>query len=222
MKYIYSVCLMLIFAVTVKAQVTVQGTVYAKNKQETLPGVTIIVKGSATGTTTDLDGKFNITVKSDDTLKFSYIGYFPQVIPLQGKQHLDVFMEVDNKLLDEVVVVGYGVQKKSDVTGSLVSLSGDEMQETHQQNIASIMQGRAAGVTVTSNSGAPGREEEINIRGISSINGSPPLWVVDGVPTSASVNPKDIESMEILKDASAMKSMVGGLMEQMQQNGQTQ
>ncbi len=203
MKYIYSVCLMLIFAVTVKAQVTVQGTVYAKNKQETLPGVTIIVKGSATGTTTDLDGKFNITVKSDDTLKFSYIGYFPQVIPLQGKQHLDVFMEVDNKLLDEVVVVGYGVQKKSDVTGSLVSLSGDEMQETHQQNIASIMQGRAAGVTVTSNSGAPGREEEINIRGISSINGSPPLWVVDGVPTSASVNPKDIESMEILKDASA-------------------
>ena len=203
MKNIYFLLWMFFLSVTTVAQTTVQGTVYAKNKQETLPGVTIVVKGTSTGTTSDLNGKFSLTVNPDDTLQFSYIGYVPQTIPVAGKSSLDVFMKVDTKLLDEVVVVGYGVQKKSDVTGALVSLSGEEMQETHQQNIASILQGRAAGVTVTSNSGAPGRDEEINIRGISSINGSPPLWVVDGVPTSAGVNPQDIESMEILKDASA-------------------
>ncbi len=203
MKNIYFLLWMFLLSVTTVAQTTVQGTVYAKNKQETLPGVTIVVKGTSTGTTSDLNGKFSLTVNPDDTLQFSYIGYVPQTIPVAGKNSLDVFMKVDTKLLDEVVVVGYGVQKKSDVTGALVSLSGEEMQETHQQNIASILQGRAAGVTVTSNSGAPGRDEEINIRGISSINGSPPLWVVDGVPTSAGVNPQDIESMEILKDASA-------------------
>ncbi len=203
MKNIYLLLFMFLYAGASLAQVSVKGTVYAKNAKETLPGVTILVKGTATGTTTDLDGNFSIAAKPGDTLLFSYIGYHTQTVPVNGNTRLEIFMEVDNKLLDEVVVVGYGVQKKSDVTGSLVSLSGKEMQETHQQNIASILQGRAAGVTVTSNSGAPGRDEEITIRGISSINGSPPLWIVDGVPTTAGVNPQDIQSMEILKDASA-------------------
>ena len=203
MKKVYLILILLLSTVFLAAQTTVEGTVYSADTHETLPGVTVMVKGTAQGTTTDLDGKFSLEVAPDAVLVFSYVGYKKQEVTPGGKTSLEVFLEVDTKLLEGVVVVGYGVQKKSDVTGSLVSLSGKEIAETHQQNLASILQGRAAGVTVTSNSGSPGRPEEITIRGISSINGSPPLWVVDGVPTTGGVNPQDIESMEILKDASA-------------------
>ncbi len=204
MKKLYLLLILFSGVTYLKAQIYVEGTVYTKDTGETLPGVTIMVKGTTEGTITDMNGRFNMEVPGkSDTLEFSYIGFISQEVAINGRSKLDVYMEVDTKQLDEVVVVGYGVQKKSDVTGSLVSLSGDEIGKTHQQNLASIIQGRAAGVTVTSNSGSPGRDEEINIRGISSINGSPPLWIVDGVPTSGGVNPQDIESMEILKDASA-------------------
>lgn len=203
MKKSFTFIILFLAFVPLMAQVTVTGTVYSKDTGETLPGVTVLIKGTTQGTTTDFDGNFSLSVNKDDTLIISYIGYRKQIILVAGKTHMTISLEVSTKELNEVVVVGYGVQKKSDVTGSVVSLSGKEMQETHQQSIASIMQGRAAGVTVTSNSGSPGRGEEITIRGISSINGSPPLWVVDGVPTFGGVNPQDIESMEILKDASA-------------------
>ncbi len=203
MKKIFIIIVSLLSVFNVMAQNTVTGTVYSENTKETLPGVTVIIKGTSQGTITDTDGKFSIEAGPDDTLVFSFIGYKRQVIALNGRTKLKVFMEVSPELLNEVIVVGYGVQKKSDVTGAVVSISGEDMKETHQQSIASIMQGRAAGVTVTSNSGSPGRPAEINIRGISSINGSPPLWIVDGVPTSGGVIPQDIESVEILKDASA-------------------
>ncbi len=203
MKKYYIMFLLFLSVTTLMGQTAIQGTVYSKDSKETLPGVTVVVKGTSQGTITDLDGKFNLKADPEATLEFSYVGYKTIDIPLNGRTSLDVMMEIDTKELDEVVVVGYGVQKKSDVTGALVSISGDEMQETHQQNIESILQGRAAGVTVTTNSGAPGKPAEINIRGISSINGSPPLWVVDGVPTTGGVNPQDIESIEILKDASS-------------------
>ncbi len=203
MKNLFFSFLLFLASTSLMAQIQITGTVYSKDSKETLPGVTVLDEGTNQGTITDLDGKFTLTVDPNATLKFSYVGYKPVEVQVNGKSSLVVMLETDTELLDEVVVVGYGVQKKSDVTGALVSISGEEMQETHQQNIASILQGRAAGVTVTSNSGSPGRDEEINIRGISSINGSPPLWVVDGVPTTGGVNPQDIESMEILKDASA-------------------
>ena len=203
MKKYFLLIVMFLTAAGLMAQITVEGIVYSKESNETIPGVTVQVAGTTNGTVTDLDGKYKITTDPEATLKFSYVGYKSVEIPVNNKTKIDVFLETDTKNLDEVVVVGYGVQKKSDVTGSLVSLSGKDMEETHQQSIASILQGRAAGVTVTANSGAPGKSQEINIRGISSINGSPPLWVVDGVPTTAGVNPQDIESMEILKDASA-------------------
>ncbi len=204
MKKLYFLLILFVTANSLMAQTSVEGTIYAKDTGETLPGVTIMVKGTTEGMITDLNGRFSIVVSgTSDTLEFSYIGFKTRDVAISGRTKLDIYLEVDTKQLDEVVVVGYGVQKKSDVTGSLVSLSGKEIGETHQQNLATIMQGRAAGVTVTSSSGSPGRDEEINIRGISSINGSPPLWVVDGVPTSGGVNPQDIESMEILKDASA-------------------
>jgi len=203
MRKLYFLAILLFGGVSLMAQSPVTGTVVSKDSKETLPGVTILIKGTAQGTTTNIDGKFSLNANLNDSLVFSYIGYQSKVVPLNGAAKLDILLEVDTKQLDELVVVGYGVQKKSDVTGALVSLSSEDMQETHQQNIASIIQGRAAGVNVTSNSGSPGRDEEINIRGISSINGSPPLWIVDGVPTSGGVVPQDIESMEVLKDASA-------------------
>ena len=203
MKKLYLIFIIFLGVVPLMAQNTVSGTVYSEDSGETLPGVTVIVKGTPRGAITDLDGNYSLKINANDTIEFSFVGYKTKDVAVNGQTVVNVYLEVDTKQLDEVVVVGYGVQKKSDVTGSLVSLSGEEMQETHQQNIANILQGRAAGVTVTSNSGAPGRGEEINIRGISSINGSPPLWIVDGVPTTAGVNPQDIESMEILKDASA-------------------
>lgn len=204
MKKLYFLIILFVTANSLIAQVSVKGTVYAKDSGETLPGVTIMIKGTTAGAITDLSGRFTIKTPSEsDTLEFSFIGFKPVEVALNGRNKLDVYLEVDTKELDEVVVVGYGVQKKSDVTGAIVSLGNKTLTESHQQNLATIIQGRAAGVTVTSNSGAPGRPEEINIRGISSINGSPPLWIVDGVPTSGGVNPQDIESMEILKDASA-------------------
>jgi TonB-linked SusC/RagA family outer membrane protein len=203
MKKLYLVLIMFLGSVALMAQNTVEGIVRSEDTGETLPGVTALVKGTSNGTVTDFDGKYLLKVKPNDTILFSFVGYKTKEVAVNNRSVIDIYLEVDTKQLDEVVVVGYGVQKKSDVTGSLVSISGEEMQETHQQNIANILQGRAAGVTVTSNSGAPGRGEEINIRGISSINGAPPLWIVDGVPTTAGVNPQDIESMEILKDASA-------------------
>ena len=203
MKKIFTFLISFLAVFPLMAQMTIEGTVYSKDTKETLPGVSVIVKGTTHGTVSDIDGKYSLSVQSTDTLEFSYVGYQKLDIPVNGRTKLDVSLEVETRQLNEVVVVGYGVQKKSDVTGALVSISGKEMQETHQQNIANIMQGRAAGVTVVSNSGAPGRGDDIYIRGVGSINGSPPLWIVDGVPTTGGVNPQDIESMEILKDASA-------------------
>ncbi len=203
MKKVLLFVLFLFVVFPLMAQNSIEGVVYSKSTKETLPGVSVVVKGTLNGTVTDLDGKFRLQVKPTDTLVFSYVGYEKQIVPVAGRSKIDVYLGTSTKQLNEVIVVGYGVQKKSDVTGAVVSLSGDAMQKTHQQNIASILQGQAAGVTVTANSGSPGRPEEINIRGISSINGSPPLWIVDGVPTTGGVNPQDIQSVEILKDASA-------------------
>ena len=203
MRKIYFLLIFILGINSLMAQSTIKGTVYSNDSKETIPGVTVMAKGTSQGTITDVNGLFTIKANPNATLTFSFIGYKTQDVVLDGKTKLSVFLDVDTKQLDELVVVGYGVQRKSDITGALSSISGEEIGETHQQNIASIIQGRAAGVTVISSSGAPGRSDEISIRGVSSINGSPPLWVVDGVPTSAGVNPQDIESIEILKDASA-------------------
>jgi len=194
---------LLFFTYSIIGQTTVTGVVTDAEINESLPGVSVVVKGTVTGTSTNMDGQYSILVEDSQVLVFSIIGYKTLEIAVNGQKQIDVQLTASITDLDEVIVVGYGTQKKSDVTGSVVSLSSEDMQETHQQNIANILQGRAAGVTVTTKSGAPGRADEVAIRGISSINGSPPLWVVDGVPTTGGVNPQDIASMEILKDASA-------------------
>ena len=153
MKKYFLLFISFLSAVSLMAQITVEGTVYSKESNETLPGVTVLVVGTSNGTVTDLDGKYKITTDPNATLKFSYVGYKSIEVPVNNRTKIDVSMATDTENLDEVVVVGYGIQKKSDVTGALVSLSGEQMQETHQQNIASILQGRAAGVTVTSTNG---------------------------------------------------------------------
>ena len=181
-------------------------------KGEPLIGVTVAVKGQAGGVVTDLDGNFSVNVKQGDVLVFSYIGYKTQEVKFAGKP-LDITMADDNALLDEVVVVGYGTMKRSDITGSTVSVTGDDLRKTISTSVDQALQGKAAGVAVTTNSGAPGGGISVSIRGTNSLNGNEPLYIIDGIAISgqtdgnssalSSINPGDIVSMEILKDASA-------------------
>ncbi|MET1054131.1 MAG: TonB-dependent receptor [Pedobacter sp.] len=189
--------------------IRVTGTVTDENKLP-LPGVSVRVKGTAAGTQTDVNGKFVITVPSDDAnaiLVFSYLGYESLEQPLGGKTTITVQLKDNVKTLNEAVVVGYNVVKKSDVTGSVVSVTEEDIRSRPVSNALEAMQGKAAGVDITS-SQRPGTMGAITIRGQRSVNASNnPLYVVDGVPLAAggidAINPNDIQSIDILKDASA-------------------
>jgi TonB-linked SusC/RagA family outer membrane protein len=183
------------------------GTVVDETTGESLIGVSIMINGTTQGTVTDMEGKFNLTLPNTNaTLKVSYMGYLPQIINIKGQARLDIKLAPDVKSLDEVVVVGYGTAKKSDVTGSLTRVSEKTIQERPVQNAVQAMQGKAAGVDIVSNV-RPGEVPAITIRGTRSIlASSQPLYVIDGIVLMGSindVNPNDIASMEILKDASA-------------------
>lgn len=177
------------------------------DKGEVLPGVSILVKGTAEGTTSNADGNFSIEVdEAGVTLVFSYIGYVSKEVAVNGQAMLDVVLQEDLKTLNEVVVVGYGTQQKSDLTGSVASISSKKFADQRVTQVDQILQGRAAGVVVTSNSGAPGGEAKIRIRGANSALGSnDPLYVIDGFVGAdyTMVNPNDIASLEVLKDASS-------------------
>jgi TonB-linked SusC/RagA family outer membrane protein len=169
-----------------------------------IPGVSILVKGTFIGAITDLDGKFSLSVDPNDVLIFSFIGYMTQEVSVGTNTVFNIALTEDVIGLDEVIVTGYGVQKKSDLTGAVAFVSGEKLNETPVSNVAQALQGRAAGVSVTQNTGMPGGNVSIQIRGISSINGFEPLVIVDGVHASLNgLNPGDIESIEILKDASS-------------------
>lgn len=216
-------------ATTVAAQVNVRGTV-VDEKGEPVIGASVLVEGTATGAATDIDGKF--TVQVDDAAKavlnVSFIGMETKRVPLNGRTELKVTLKETTESLQEAVVVGYGTQRRVDVTGSVASVSQKEMKQTIVTNADQFLQGRVAGVQVTSNSGAPGAATSIRIRGASSINGSnEPLYIIDGVQLStagseiqgfdwaggtngqtavnplASIAPSDIVSIDVLKDASA-------------------
>ncbi|TGD80776.1 SusC/RagA family TonB-linked outer membrane protein [Hymenobacter wooponensis] len=188
--------------------VTVQGRV-TDDKGAPLPGATIIVKGAAgVGASTDAEGNFSLTLPTgNETIVVSSIGFVAQELSVAGRTSLTIQMVTDSKALDEVVVVGYGTQKRSDITGAVGSVSSTEIMERPAVNIAQSLQGRVAGVDVNLNSGQPGSSPIIRVRGYGSINaGNNPLYVVDGVFWDAgitSLNPNDIESIEVLKDASA-------------------
>jgi TonB-linked SusC/RagA family outer membrane protein len=190
------------------AQVTVQGTI-TDDKGSPLPGATVVLKGATgVGVTADADGKFSLTVPdANATLVVSSIGFVAQEVNIGGRTTLDIKLVADNKALDEVVVVGYGTQRRSDVTGAIGSVKAAELVERPVVNVAQGLQGKVAGVDVSLNSGQPGSSPVIRVRGYSSINaGNTPLYVVDGVfweQGITTLNPNDIESLEVLKDASA-------------------
>ncbi|MBN1183894.1 MAG: SusC/RagA family TonB-linked outer membrane protein, partial [Bacteroidales bacterium] len=183
----------------------ITGTVFDANSKTTLPGVNVLIKGTNIGTITNMDGKFFIEVEaSNAVLVFSFMGYQSVEAQIEGKTELDIYLKEETKAIDEIVVIGYGVQKKSDLTGSVASVTGEKMVEMPTLSVDQALQGRATGVSITSNTGMPGGQVQIQIRGISSVNGSEPLVIVDGVKGSLSnLNPSDVESVEILKDASS-------------------
>lgn len=176
-----------------------------KTDKSPLPGVSIIIKGTTIGTISDIDGNFTLSVNQGNTLVFSFIGYNKSETVISSSNRLQIVLEPENVDLDEVVVIGYGTVKKSDLTGSVGTISSSSIKQSKASGIDQAMQGRAAGVTVTSNSGQPGKGVTVRVRGIGTVNNSDPLYVVDGVPLSeiSFLNPSDIQSMEILKDASA-------------------
>ncbi|MEM1134829.1 MAG: TonB-dependent receptor [Bacteroidota bacterium] len=205
-------------------QVRLTGIVTSSEDGEALPGVSILIKGTSVGTTTDLNGKYSIQVSQNAILQFSYIGYETQEVEVGNRSTLDVTLTVDLSQLEEVVIVGYGTQAKRDLTGSMSSIKEEKIKDMPLTSIDQGLQGLASGVQIQQQSGQPGGATSIRIRGGNSINaGNEPLYVIDGFPiynenTSAtsgalsgippenalaSINPNDIVSIEVLKDASA-------------------
>ena len=190
------------------ADVKVSGTVVQKSDDEPLIGVSVMVAGSKMGTSTDIDGNFVISVPENSELKFSYVGFEPQTLNVGASDMAGVVVKMseDSQVLDEVVVVGYGVQKKSVVTASIAKVSSDDLSHVAPVRMDNALKGLAAGVNVTSNSGQPGEGSRVRIRGTGTINDSDPLYIVDGMPIDDAfdfVNPNDIESIEVLKDAAS-------------------
>lgn len=209
----FSACAISAFA---QSQITVNGTVTEAETGNSLPGVNIVVQGQPDrGTATNIDGEYSINVEPDAVLIFSYLGFIRQEIPVDGRETINVQMQSDVEALDELVVIGYGVQERGDNTGSVNVINSRDFNEGAITSPEELFQGRTAGVTVTSNSGAPGAGATIRIRGGSSLSASNnPLFVVDGLPLEESgisgmrnplnsINPNDIESITVLKDASA-------------------
>ncbi len=192
---------------TPPVDINVVGTVTSAEGDEPLPGVSVLVKGTQTGTTTDQDGVFSVAVPNQNSvLVFSFVGYLAQEVRVGNKTQINVSLGTDTKALSEVVVVGYGTRRKSDLTGSVSQVSSKDFKEQPVTRVEEALQGRASGVLVSRSSGNPGGDIKVRVRGINSITGNnDPLIVVDGVIglTLNSINPNDIESMEILKDASA-------------------
>lgn len=169
-----------------------------------LIGVNVGVKGTTEGAITDLDGKFNLNVSPQSVLSISYIGYKTAEIP--ARENLRVVLEEDSQALDEVVVIGYGSIKKSDLTGSVANVSSEKILEKNSTNPLGALQGKVAGFTINNNSGLPGGNFKVNIRGYNSINATnDPLFVIDGVIGAdfGMLNSSDIESVDVLKDASS-------------------
>ncbi len=186
---------------------SVSGTITDSESGEGLPGVTVLEKGTTNGTITDLDGNYALSVAESATLQVSYVGYVTEEIPVRGQSTINFMLVPDIISLDDVVVIGYGTIKKSDLTGAVASVSAEELSQSAVSGVDQALQGRTAGVTVTSNSGSPGSAPLVSIRGMGTVTDPDPLFVVDGIPMTASdigsLNPGDIESTEILKDASA-------------------
>ncbi|MCD6659398.1 MAG: TonB-dependent receptor [Lentimicrobium sp.] len=197
---------MLLTVMQVLAQRTITGTVTGKDDGQGIPGVSVSIKGTTQGTTTDINGKYSLSVPGETSvLVYSFVGMKKVEFPVPASGVLNVVMESEAIDVEGVVVVGYGVMRKSDVTGSVGKVNVEELKKVTTIDAAQALQGRVSGVNVISNSGNPGSGVKIRVRGVGTINNSDPLFVVDGFPMSdmSHIAPGDIESLEVLKDASA-------------------
>ena len=201
---VYLLTLQLVVGGYLLGQTAVSGTV--TDGSEPLIGVSVQVIGTTTGTITDFDGSYTLSVPIDgDSLAFSYIGYAPQQLAIAGRSVIDVQLGEASALLDEIVVVGYGVQQKSDLTGSVATVESDQLTDVPTQSLGQSLQGKVAGLQIIPGSGAPGADAIFRIRGIGTFNDAGPLFVVDGMILNdiSFINPQDVANVSVLKDASA-------------------
>ena len=173
-------------------------------------GANIIVKGTANGTMTDMDGKFSLEVPEDATLEISYIGYVTQQIKVGSQTMLNITLKEDTEMLDEVVVVGYGTKKKINLTGAIAAVGGEDLVKTSTSKLSNAIAGRMPGVMALSTSGEPAAQSTLSIRGNSTLNNNTPLVVIDGIPRDGFDNfdPNEIESITVLKDGAAADSEI--------------
>lgn len=207
MKTKFNLLLFLLLSVSIMAQEKiVNGNVTSTDDNLPLPGVNVIVKGTNRGTSTDFDGNYSISVNSRDVLEFSYIGFKTVEVTVNNQSQINITLDTDAQALDEIVLIGYGSQKKADLTGSISTLSAAEIEKTPSSNIMQSLQGKVSGVQVVS-AGSPGDSPKVRLRGLGSYNenNSNPLYVVDGMFYSNIdfLNNKDIETLTVLKDASS-------------------
>ncbi|MBC7388665.1 MAG: SusC/RagA family TonB-linked outer membrane protein, partial [Opitutaceae bacterium] len=206
MKILFTTGCLFLLTITVWGQKIISGQIIGKDK-EAIIGVVILEKGTANGTTTDIEGNFSLSVAGDSSiLVLSYIGFKTQEVVVGNQTNISITLDEDAKELDEVVIIGYGTVKKSDLTGSVTSLKPGDVKQVPSGNVLDAIQGKAAGVDITRASGETGKSPDIVIRGNRSITANnSPLYIVDGVQYSSiqDINPNDIQSMEVLKDASS-------------------
>ncbi len=204
MKHFNTTLFLLLFSLSLFAQTQYTGQVLDENNQP-LPGVSILVVGTTTGTSTDFDGNFSIEANKGDNVQFSFIGYTTKTVSLTANTTINISLVPDAKALEEIVVVGYGVQKKSDLTGAISTVDPEDLQKRDVATVDQALQGQMAGVTVTQASGTPGEAPSVSVRGIGTLNNADPLYVVDGmmVDDISYLNSRDIESLQVLKDASS-------------------
>ena len=195
----------LLFPLCISAQqINVKGIVKDAHG-EGIPGASVVVKGTATGTVADVDGRFSLNVPPDAVLEFSCVSYVTAEEKVASRDYLEVILNEDTELLSEVLVIGYGTIRKSDLTGAVSAISSDKLKDSPVPSVGQALQGKVAGVQII-DSGAPGSNVNIKVRGLGSINNCDPLIVIDGVPTDLglnALNTSDIERIDVLKDASA-------------------
>jgi len=207
-KQLFALLAVMLLSVASYAQSTVSGVIRSESDNETIPGVSVLVKGTTRGTVTDLDGKFQVEAAAGEVLSISYIGYSTKEITIQGGQtQYDVILASSMSDLTEVVVVGYGSQLKKEITGSVQTIQGDDLLDLPVSQIAQKLQGQLAGVQINQTTGKPGQGMNVRIRGQLSVSGgSDPLYVVDGFPITGDIstlNPDEIQDITILKDAAS-------------------
>ena len=221
-KTLFSVLFLAVGLSAAAQNITVKGTVTDAQTGDPVPGAAVVVSGTATGVVTDFDGTYSITVASDGVLIFSSIGYETMQVPVQGKKTLNVELSQSAEFIDETIVVAYGTAKKSSYSGSATMVRSEELAQTPVASVEQALQGKVAGLQVTTASGQPGAATSFRIRGTGTLNASAePLYVIDGVATTSasysqnaasantttsilsSINPQDIESITVLKDAAA-------------------